>query len=50
MPKGKEVKEFLNKSTSSRKTVLKAELEEEDMKILENTQLVPLPCSSPNFR
>lgn len=50
MPKGKEVKEFLNKSIPSHKTVLKAELEDEDMKILENIQLVPLPCSSPNFR
>ena len=49
MPKGREVKDFLNKIVLGRNMVLKEELEDADM-MVENFQLAPLPGDSPDFR
>jgi len=49
MPKGGEAKKFINKFILH-KTALKGEIEDEDMKILENIRMVPLPRDSPDFR
>lgn len=47
MPKGREVKELLNKLILGKTLVLKEEIEDG---MMENFQLVPLPCHSPSFR
>jgi hypothetical protein len=49
MPRGGRIRNILDRY-AFHKTMLKTELEAEDMKILENIQLVPLPPNSPNFR
>jgi len=49
MPKGMEIKDFLNKIVLGKNMVLKEELEDEDM-MVENFQLVPLPGDSRDFQ
>lgn len=48
MPKGKEVKEYLNRNILGKTIVIKPELEEDDM-IAENLQLVPIPSDAPDY-
>lgn len=50
MPKGREFRGFLNKIILNKTLVLKEEIEDEDMKILENVPLEPIPCDFPDFR
>jgi len=50
LPKGKEFRRLLNKIILNKTLVLQSEIVEEDMKTLENIQLQPLPCESPDFR
>lgn len=49
MPGGRRIRGILDKSIFH-KAPLKEELEDEDMKILGNIQLAPLPCNSSNSR
>jgi len=49
MPKGRKVKDFLNKIVLGRNVILKEELEKADM-MAKNFQLAPLPGDSPDFR
>ncbi len=49
MPKGKEVKEYLNQIILGKTIVAKPELDGSDM-IAENFQLVPIPSDCPNYR
>jgi len=49
MPKGKEVKEYLNQIIFAKTIVVKPELEGSDM-IAENLKLTPIPCDSSDYR
>ena len=49
MPKGKEVKGYLNQIIFNQTIVIKPELQDADM-IAENFQLVPIPPDSPDYR